>query len=129
MRARREGRSFGLGVGGVLALLAAWWLYRGKFPSVASWALGIGLLLVVLGLAAPALLSGPARAWLLVGEALSFVMTRVILAIVFYLVLTPLGLLRHLLGGDPLGRKLGGATYWRPYPARQRDPHHYEKMY
>jgi hypothetical protein len=129
MRARREGRSFGLGVGAVLALLGAWWLYRGKFPAAAPWALGVGLLLVVLGLAAPALLAAPARAWLVVGEALSWVMTRVILAIVFYVVLTPLGLVRRLLGGDPLGRKLGGATYWRPYPARQRDPHHYEKMY
>lgn len=129
MRARREGRSFGLGVGTVLALLGAWWLYRGKFPAVAPWALGAGLVLVVLGLAAPTLLAAPARAWLLVGEALSFVMTRAILAIVFYLVLTPLGLLRRLLGGDPLGRKLRGATYWRPYPSRQRDPRHYEKMY
>src|SRR5258706_10600574 len=128
--ARREGRSFGLAVGAVLALAGAWWLFRGKLPRVAPWTLGLGALLVLLALAAPRVLLAPSRLWLRFGEALSFVTTRVVLAIVYYLVLTPPGLMRRALGGDPLGRKAaGGGSYWRPSPARQRDRRHYEKMY
>jgi hypothetical protein len=62
--------------------------------------------------------------------ALSFVMTRVILALVFFLLALPIGLLRKMLGGDPLNRRAAPAkSYWRPYPSRQSDPRHYEKMY
>jgi hypothetical protein len=129
--ARREGRSFGLGVGGVLALVGAWWLWRGRFPAAAPWVLAAGVLLLIGGLAAPGLLAAPARAWLRFGEALSYVTTRIVLGVVFYLVLTPLGLLRRLVGSDPLGRTSNASrgSFWRPYPARQRDPHHYLKMY
>jgi hypothetical protein len=128
--AHREGRSFGLAFGGVLALAGGWWLWRGRFPAVAPWVLGVGALLVLLGIAAPRVLFLPCRLWLRFGEALSFVTTRVLLALVFYLVLTPLGFVRRALGGDPLGRKAAsGGSYWHPYPARQRDRRHYEKMY
>ena len=129
-RERREGRSFGLGVGGVLAAVGAWWLFRGRFPGAAPWVLGAGAALLAAGLAAPALLAVPSRLWLRFGEALSFVTTRVVLGVVFYLVLTPLGVLRRLLGSDPLGRRdAGQGSFWRAYPPRQRDPHHYVKMY
>jgi len=129
-KARREGRSFGLAVGGVLALAGAWWLYRGRFPKAAPWVLAAGAFLVLLAAVAPAALAGASRLWLRFGEALSYVTTRIVLGVVFYIVLTPLGVLRRLLGGDPLGRRTPeGGTFWRPYPARQRDPHHYEKMY
>jgi hypothetical protein len=127
---RREGRSFGLAFGGILALAGGWWLWRGRFLAVAPWTLGLGALLVVLALAAPRVLLVPSRLWLRFGEALSFATTRLVLALVFYLVLTPLGLVRRALGGDPLGRKAAGAgSYWRPYPSRQRDRRHYQKMY
>jgi hypothetical protein len=57
-------------------------------------------------------------------------MTRVILAIVFFLVLTPIGLIKRAMGWDPLHRRaVPGESYWRPYSERQHDPRHYEKMY
>jgi hypothetical protein len=127
---RRANRSFGLVVGGILAAFGLWWLYRGKFPSVAPFVAGVGVLLAVLGAAAPGTLTVPNRLWMRFGEALSFVMTRVVLAIVFYLVVTPIGWIRKATGGDPLRRRgASGETYWHPYPARQRDTKHYEKMY
>jgi hypothetical protein len=132
LRARewREARGFGLTVGGVLVVAGGWWLFRGRFPSAAPWVLGTGALLLILALAAPAALLIPARLWMRFAEALSWVMTRLILFLVFYLVVTPIGLLRRLMGGDPLRRRAAPApSYWRPYPARQRDPKHYEKMY
>ena len=110
--------------------LAGWWFLRGRFPSLAPFAAAVGALLVALGLVAPRALYWPNRGWMGLAEALSFVSTRVVLAIVFFLAVTPIGLVKRLTGGDPLRRRAGSEpSYWRPYPERQRDPRHYEKMY
>jgi hypothetical protein len=126
---RRE-REFGLLVGGVLCLLGSWWLYRGRAGAFAGVLLAAGALLVLLGALLPAVLGIPYRGWMKLAEALSVVMTNLILAIVYYGIVTPLGLLRKALGGDPLRRRSRPAeSYWCPYSDRQRDPRHYEKMY
>lgn len=126
----RAEREFGLIVGGVLTLLSAWWLYRGKFTSVAQLTLILGGILIILGLMFPQSLIYPNRAWMLLAEALAYVSTRIILGFVFFFIVTPIGVVKRLLGWDPLHRRAGsGLTYWRPYSDRQRDPRHYEKMF
>jgi hypothetical protein len=126
----RAEREFGLIVGGVFALLASWWLYRGKFASAASITLPLGVCLILFGLLWPRALVLPNRAWMLLAAGLSFVTTRIILGIVFFFVITPIGVVKRLLGWDPLSRRgARGASYWRPYSGRQRDRHHYEKMF
>ena len=126
----RAEREFGFIVGGVFVLLALWWFYRVKFIGVASIALPLGALLITLGLIYPRALVLPNRAWILLAEALSFVSTRIILAFVFFVVLTPIGLIKRAMGWDPLSRRAARVdSYWRPYSARQRDTRHYEKMF
>jgi hypothetical protein len=126
----RAEREFGLIVGGVFVLLSGWWIYRGKFETAAYIILSLGSLLVILGLVWPRALVLPNRAWMLLAEGLSFVTTRIILAVVFFLVMTPIGVLKRLMGWDPLSRRAGSSdSYWKPYSERQRDPRHYEKMF
>jgi len=45
---------------------------------------------------------------------IGFILSHVLLAIVFYLVITPVGLVMRLLGRDPLQRKFNreASTYW-----------------
>ena len=126
----RTEREFGLIVGGIFVLLSSWWIYRGKFPSIRQVTLPLGALLVVLGILLPRALVYPNKAWMALAEALSFVSTRIILAIVYFFVLTPIGVIKRLFGWDPLHRRESAReSYWRPYSERQRDPKHYEKMY
>ena len=123
-------RNFGLVVGAVFAALGGWWLWRGKFPAIAPYGLGLGVVLMLLGLSWPRALVIPNRLWMGLAAGMSFVMTRVILAIIFFLLVVPIGLIRRLVGGDPLHRRAAPSeSYWRPYVARQTDPRHYEKMY
>jgi len=111
-------------------LLSAWWLYRGKFVSVAQVTLTLGAALIILGLIFPRSLVYPNRAWMLLAEVLSYVSTRIILGFVFFFLVTPIGVVKRLFGWDPLHRRGGsGPSYWRPYSDRQRDPRHYEKMF
>lgn len=123
-------RNFGLIVGGVFTLLSVWWLYREKFVSVTSWILTLGLALVVLGLIYPRALVYPNRAWMALAEVLAFISTRIILGVVFFLIVTPIGVIKRLLGWDPLNRRaVPKPSYWNPYGERQRDSRHYEKMF
>jgi len=127
-RAFRAEREFGLIVGGVFVLLSLWWLYRGKFATAAYVLSVTGSVLVLCGLVFPRLLTTPRRLWMKLAEVLSYVTSRIILAIVFFLVLTPIGLVKRAMGWDPLQRRSGSRhTFWEPYP--DRDPRHYEKMY
>ena len=126
----RTEREFGLVVGGVLAAFGGWWLFRDKFESIASVLLGIGIVLMLLGLAAPRALVLPSRAWMAFSEVLSVIMTRLILAIVFFLLVLPIGAVKRLTGWDPLGRRSkSGGSYWLPFAAQQRGPKHYENLF
>jgi Saxitoxin biosynthesis operon protein SxtJ len=125
-----EERRFGLSVGGIFLVLGAWWIFRGKFLGVAPLFVAAGLLLFVLGAAVPGSLSVPRRLWMSLASGLGFVMTRVVLLVVFAFVVTPIGVVRRLTGGDPLRRRtpLGEST-WQPYPARHLDPKHYDRTF
>ena len=135
IRSFRAEREFGLLVGAILAALGAWWIYREKFAAVRPWFLGVGVLLLVLGLVAPRLLSLPYKGWMGLAEMLAKVVTTLILAIVFFLVVTPIGVFKRMRGWDPLERRMAltspspGATFWRPYTGRQGDPRHFDRMF
>ena len=74
--------------------------------------------------------SGQTGSGCVLAEALSFVSTRVVLGLVFFLAVTPTGVVKRLTGWDPLGRRRSRReSYWVPYPERQRDPKHFEKMF
>jgi hypothetical protein len=127
-RTFRAEREFGLLVGAVFSLVGAWWFYRGKF-AIAAYVFTIaGPVLIVLGATLPNVLVVPRRFWMKLAEGLSYVSSRVILAIIFFLVLTPIGLVKRALGWDPLQRRSGSRdSFWHPYPPRNSK--HYERMY
>ena len=129
-RSLRAEREFGLIVGGMLLLISLWWLYRGKFPHALQITMPVGAALIVLGLVLPQALIWLNKAWMAFADALAFVTTRIILAFVFFGIVTPIGLAKRLFGWDPLHRRAAAAdSYWKPYAERQRDPRHYEKMF
>ena len=126
----RVEREFGLIVGSMLILLGSWWLYRNHWLMVAKGFLGIGSVLVILGLLLPRSLVYPNRAWMALAKLLSLITTPIILAIIFFLVVMPIGFLKRLSGWDPLRRRAPSAqSYWAPYNTRQKDPRHFERMF
>jgi len=96
-------RKFGLLVGAIFCGIGLWpAVVRGGGPR--SWALGLGALLIVAGLIAPRSLGPAHRLWMAAGEVLGWINTRIILGVVFYCIITPMGLVRRLVHRDPLGR-------------------------
>ena len=121
-------RSFGLSVGGVLLLVAAYQFWRGSV-NVALVAAVVGVVLVVCGYLQPRLLKWPSAWWWKLAFVLGYINARVILTLIFALVLVPMGLLWRLIGRDPLTRRRASWHGWAAYPARYRDSKHYERMY
>ena len=88
-------RSFGLLVGGIFVLMGFWPLIFRK-EDLRLWAVILGGLLVVLGVTLPRSLGPTYRVWMAVGQVLGWINTRIILGLIFYGVLTPMGLVRRL---------------------------------
>lgn len=126
---RRALRGFGLTLAAAFAVLGGISLWRGSGREAPLFAAG-GLLLL-LGLAAPAALAPVHRGWMALGLAMGWVMTRVILGALFYLVFTPLGLVMRALGKRTLavGFDRQASTYWIARPPRPWDPARYRKQY
>ena len=122
-------RTFGLSVGLVSALVAAYFLWRGRTTSSAVFGLlAVGLILPALTM--PSLLRVPNVLWRELSRGLGWLNARILLSAVFLLLLTPVGLVFRLAGRDPLGRgSRARESGWVPYPERQRSPKHYERMY
>jgi hypothetical protein len=126
-------RRFGLVVGGVFAGIAA----VSAWPN--GWAVGstaavlgaVGGALLVLGLAAPALLRPVYRVWMGLAFVLGFVMTRVILTVVFVGLVVPIGLVLRLFGKDFLDERFdrSAPSYWRPKTYDDPTPERLEKYY
>jgi hypothetical protein len=101
---RRQLRQFGGIVGGGFALLGVlpWALRRGEPRPIL---LGLGALLALGALAWPEGLRWPHRAWTALGHVLGWINTRILLGVVFYLVVTPIGAVARLFGRDPMRRR------------------------
>lgn len=106
-------RRFGLTVGAVFVLIAAYLVYRsgGTLTLGARVTGGLGTALVIGGLVMPGVLRPVFKAWMAAAFSMGFVMTRVLLSLVFFLLVTPIGVVRRLLGRDPM-RTRPADTYW-----------------
>jgi len=107
-----EGRKFGLLVGGAFLLLGVL-LWRRTHLTAAYVAATLAVALIVGGLAVPAQLGPVYRAWMALAKAISKVTTPVFMSVIFFLVLTPAGILVRLFGHRPLTRSRENSSYWQ----------------
>jgi len=92
----------------VLAALSKW---RGhELPPLILG--GLGAALVLAGLLVPGRLTPIYRFWMGLALVLSKVTTPIFMGIVYYLVLTPIGLAMRAVGKNPLARPPAQASAW-----------------
>ena len=101
----RELREFGLLTGAIFISLFGLlfpWIRHHQHP---QWPFALGAILIAAGLLYPAALRWPFAGWTFVGGVLGWINSRIVLSLMFYLVITPMGLVMRLFGGDPMHRK------------------------
>jgi len=126
---KRELRQFGITIGLVLGLLGSWFLWSNKEGG--SLLLIAATLFLSLGFIMPRLLKPLQKLWMTLAVLLGWLMTRIILTILFYLVVTPIGLLARLSGKDFLNRKFNSdaSSYWIPRKAATPEKKNYENQF
>lgn len=121
-------RNFGLlfcVIFGIWAALMYWRIDpRWSWPALVS----IGFLLI--GILFPMALRQPYRLWMLLAFVMGWFMTRLILSTLFFVVMTPMGVILRLLKKDLLDETIqkDARTYWNKYEGIQ-DKDRYGKQY
>lgn len=104
-------RSFGLVFAVVFALIGLFPLLHGA--SVRTWSLGVGGVFAIAAVAFPAMLAPLNRLWMKFGRLLHRFVSPIVLGLLFFVVITPMGLAMRMLGKDPL--KLRADTQSKSY--------------
>jgi len=125
---KKQLRSFGLTVGGVFALIGVWpVILRGQDPR--WWAVVLAACLLVPAVVVPTALFWPHKGWMALAHILGWVNTRIILGLVFFGLVTPIGAIRRWLGKDPMGQQLHPEAGTYRISRQPRPPSHLTKQY
>jgi hypothetical protein len=126
----RELRFFGILFTLFFALIGGllWWRYDAPTTALVLW---IAAGAVLIGYSAVPSMRRPAYlGWMYAAYPIGWIVSHLILLIVYYLVLSPVGLLNRLFRRDPMQRRWDptAATYWKPHrPAS--GPERYFRQY
>lgn len=126
---RKDLRMFGLTVGGVFIVLGVLLLWFGNGKHLYLLIGGISLLLF--GLLLPSILKPFQKIWMAAAITMGWFMTRVVLILLFYLIVTPIGMISRLSGKRFLDLRKDNSrkSYWKNKKSREFVKSDYEKQY
>ncbi|HEY6437405.1 MAG TPA: SxtJ family membrane protein [Ignavibacteriaceae bacterium] len=126
---KKDLRKFGLTVGSVLLIIAALLFYFEKSSSI--YFAAIGGLLFISGLFIPQILKPLNKIWMGLAIVLGFFMSRLILTVLFYFVLTPISFIARLVGKKFMILKFDkpAKTYWEKRTNIQKKQIDYERQF
>ncbi|MDX6612188.1 MAG: hypothetical protein QOD75_1374 [Blastocatellia bacterium] len=125
----KQARNTALIVSAVLLLIAGWNYHRGRMTVVTILG-GAGVALLVIGLLVPPLARRFHVFWMQLAGILGYVNSRILLFLLYYLVITPYGLVSRLVGRDPLNRRGGVKTsYWVPRKTSRQRREQFERSF
>ena len=104
-------RSFGILFSIVFAAIAFWPLLN--LGEIRVWSVIVSAIFLLLGLINSKLLYPLNLIWVKFGELIGKIVAPLVMALIFFIILTPIGLFLRLIGKDLLNIKLNNnKTYW-----------------
>jgi len=100
-------RKFGLTTGAIIVVLFAFlfpWIF--DMAAMPIWPWIVAGILWVPAIFIPRVLGPVYTNWMKIGHAIGWVNTRIILGLLFYVLVLPMGLIMRLFGNDPMARKV-----------------------
>ena len=112
MKSKENNKGFGLLFFIVFLLIGLWPLIKGESPRILFFP--IALVFLILGLMNAKILSPLNRLWIKFGESLGKIIAPVVMAFIYFIILTPLSFLIRITGKDLLKVKYSNKvnTYW-----------------
>ena len=106
-------KSFGI-VFFIVFFIIAFWSFRGDFSQIKVLPIIFSLIFLILGLKNSNLLTPLNKIWFKFGMLLGAIVSPIVMAAIFFLVVTPIGLIMQLLGKDLLKKKYekNKKSYW-----------------
>ncbi len=126
---RSDLRKFGITMGIVLGLLGGLFLWRGRVYY--QYFFVLSPIFLLLGLIAPILLKPIQKVWMSLAIIIGWFMSRLILIILFYLILTSVGLLARLFGKQFLDLRINKShkSYWIYKKQKEFERKNYERQF
>ena len=106
-------KSFGILFFFVFLIVSLWPIKNGE--EIRLWALIFSLLFLILGILNSKLLTPLNKTWFKFGIKLGSIVSPIVMAVIFFLVVTPIGTIMRLLGKDVLrinNKRKSVSTYW-----------------
>lgn len=106
-------KSFGIVFAVVFAIIAFWpTVFHGTSPRI--WALIVAAIFLVLAFVAPQVLKPLNLIWFKFGMLLSKIMAPIVMGLIFFITVTPIGLIRRMKNPDPLNQNFDqdADSYW-----------------
>ena len=111
MRKVNSNRGFGIVFFVVFLLISFWPLIDGE--SLRIWSLAVSLIFLVLGLLNSKLLTPLNLIWVKFGEIIGRIIAPIAMGVVYFIIMTPIGLFMRLTGKDLLRTKFSkNNSYW-----------------
>ena len=125
---RKDLKKFGFTVGFILMMIGFFLFVREKDSFI--YFLSTGLLFVGLGIITPVVLKPVYKFWMTFAIIIGWVMTRVVLSVLFYLIISTIGIFARLVGKDFLSLKSkNNDSYWNMRNKDYELNQDYEKQY
>ena len=111
MKKEENNTSFGILFFIVFLLIAIWPVMESG--SIRLWSLAVSLVFLVLGIMNSIILSPLKIGWIKLGEILGKIIAPIVMGFIYFLIITPIGILMRLLGKDLLKLKYNNnQSYW-----------------
>ena len=111
MKNQSSVKSFGILFFIVFLLISFWPLINSQ--SIRIWPLPIALIFLLLGLLKSKILIPLNNVWIKLGEILGLIIAPLVMCIIYFIIVTPIGLLMRMLGKDLLNLKFNSKkSYW-----------------
>jgi len=125
----KEIRTFFPVLGAICAIIAGLLFWHAK--PAAPYLAGAAALCVIVPFVAWRLLVPVYYVWLLLAKTLGFINTHVLLFLAFYLLLTPVGVIKRFFSPDPLKTRMDDSkpTFWQPVKPQSREMQRYKKQF
>ena len=125
---RKDLKNFGFTIGFILLIIGAFLFFKEKDSFV--YFFSIGSILIILGGITPVILKPIYKIWMIFAVIIGWIMTRIILSVLFFSIITIIGIFTRLLGKDFLNLKSkNNESYWNIRNKEYELNQDYEKQF